>query len=106
LFKVRTSRLRNQEHGSYQEYTPSQDEVSRSLGVKHRSDLHAAEEGEEDVEAEDLGDGAFVVGGEFVGAEVGLIDARGVHEAEGGEHAAEGAEDDGPGFEAAFGVSD
>jgi hypothetical protein len=40
--------------------------------------LDAAEEGEKDIDAEDPADGAFIVGGKLVLAEVGLEDADGV----------------------------
>ena len=52
-----------------------QHEEPRPVGVEERADLQAAEEGEEDVEAEDPGRRAGAVGRELVRAQVRLEDA-------------------------------
>ena len=72
-------RLRQAQHAAHETDAPREHEPARAFGVEDGPDLDAAEEGEEDVEAEDPADGARAVCGELVRAEVGLVGSDCVH---------------------------
>jgi len=76
------------------------------MRVKHRPNLHAAEEAQEHIDGKDPSDGLLAVTRELVAAEIGMEDSNRVHIPEAGSHAAEGAEDHEPGPQAALGVFD
>ena len=76
------------------------------MSIKDRPDGDAASEGEEDINAEDPSNAGFTVLCQLVGGYICLVDTDGVHVAERGEHAAEGAQRDEPCLQAAFRIDD
>ena len=76
------------------------------MRVKHRPDLHSAEEAQEHIDREDPSDGLLAIVRKLVAAEIGVENSNGVHIPKASGHAAEGAEDHEPGPQAALGVLD
>ena len=76
------------------------------MRIENRSNLHAAEEAQEDIDREDPSDGLLAIVRKLVAAEIGVENSNGVHIPKASGHAAEGAEDHEPGPQAAFGVLD
>lgn len=101
-----TTRTAHQKRTQQQTHRPRHNNPPRPIGIKNRPNLHATKEAQKDVYAEHPADLAFAKVAELVGREVGLEDSYRVHVAEASRHAGEGAEDDEPGLQAAFGVGD
>ena len=77
----------------------------RAVRVEEGSDLDAAEESQEDIDAKDPADGAFVIISQLMFLKVGLEDTHGIHHAKSGDSSREASQDDKPCLQPAFGVS-
>ena len=101
-----TSTLSHQERTQQQTHSADRKNPLRSVRVKHRPNLHSAEEAQKHIDREDPSDGLLAIARELVVAEIGMEDSNRIHISEASSHAAEGAEDHEPGSQAALGVLD
>jgi hypothetical protein len=101
-----TSTLAHQERTQQQTHSTDRENPPRTMRVKHRPDLHSAEEAQEHIDREDPSDGLLAIVRKLVAAEIGVENSNGVHIPKASSHAAEGAKDHEPGPQAAFGVFD
>jgi len=101
-----TSTLSHQERTQQQTHSADRKNPLRSVRVKHRPNLHSAEEAQKHIDREDPSDGLLAIARELVVAEIGMEDSNRIHISEASSHAAEGAEDHEPGPQAALGVLD
>jgi len=75
----RTCTNSHQHNTSHHQHTPSEHQDPRTSGIEDRAYEDAAQEGQEDIDAEDPSDRACAVVCQLVRGEIGVVGADAVH---------------------------